>query len=267
MSIPRPLVGDAFRRTAAILVDMPGDIETARGMPAHAKLNLAKRILNRLGRPLGVAPFPIAWGPPEGAPDERRQVFETIYHKNWWHSSESVSGRGSQLRQTARYRKALIRFLEHNHIRSMFDAPCGDLNWMPQVLAAVPIRYVGGDIADAVVAAARSRCQGLDLRTLCFISASRTSGRRSGTLPNPTYNMRCSRHIAVVCCATSISRRAVCARLIWRDHPSVFPRRSSISRTHPDWGFRARSACGRSRPSGKLWRETARESRKTSHGI
>lgn len=143
---------------------MPGDIETARGMPAHAKLNLAKRILNRLGRPLGVAPFPIAWGPPEGAPDERRQVFETIYHKNWWHSSESVSGRGSQLRQTARYRKALIRFLEHNHIRSMFDAPCGDLNWMPQVLAAVPIRYVGGDIADAVVAAARSRCQGLDLR-------------------------------------------------------------------------------------------------------
>ena len=39
----------------------------------------------------------------------------------------------------------------------MFDAPCGDLNWMVEVLARVEIEYIGGDIADAALASARAR--------------------------------------------------------------------------------------------------------------
>ena len=39
----------------------------------------------------------------------------------------------------------------------MFDSPCGDLNWMVEVLARVEIEYIGGDIADAAHASARAR--------------------------------------------------------------------------------------------------------------
>jgi SAM-dependent methyltransferase len=130
---------------------------------AH-KLNLAQRLLNRIGRPLGIAPFPIAWDPPEDASDDRSVTFDTIFHENWWNSRESVSGRGSELRQTTKYRHALIEFLLRNRFTSMFDAPCGDLNWMREVLPAVPIRYIGGDISNAVLTVARSRCPSLDLR-------------------------------------------------------------------------------------------------------
>lgn len=133
-------------------------------MPARLKLGLAQRVLNRLGRPFGVAPFPTAWEPPTGAPDERQLVFDTIYYKNWWQSSESASGPGSELRATARYRKALVSFLQRNRITSMFDAPCGDLNWMREVLEAVPVRYIGGDISAAVISEAQSRCPDLDIR-------------------------------------------------------------------------------------------------------
>ena len=108
---------------------------------AH-KLNLVQRLLNRIGRPLGIAPFPIAWDPPEDASDDRSVTFDTIFHENWWNSRESISGRGSELRQTTKYRQALIEFLLRNRVTSMFDAPCGDLKWMREVLPAVLIRYI-----------------------------------------------------------------------------------------------------------------------------
>jgi SAM-dependent methyltransferase len=128
------------------------------------KLNLFQRALNRLGRPLGIAPFPIARERSEGPPSDRRRVFDGICNENYWGSEESLSGPGSELRGTEKYRKALTDFLRQRQIRSMFDAPCGDLNWMGEVISALPIHYIGGDISDAVLEVARKRHPDLDLR-------------------------------------------------------------------------------------------------------
>jgi hypothetical protein len=46
----------------------------------------------------------------------------------------------------------------------MFDAPCGDLNWITEVIDQTGIEYVGGDIANEAVAAARLRRPDLDIR-------------------------------------------------------------------------------------------------------
>lgn len=126
--------------------------------------SMIERGLNKLGRPFGILPFSRAWDPPEDAPRRRQEVFETIFRKNYWGSSESVSGPGSELARTAKYREQLAAFLEDYRIRSLFDAPCGDLNWMGEVLARVPVQYIGGDISTEVLAAARRRHPELDLR-------------------------------------------------------------------------------------------------------
>ena len=42
----------------------------------------------------------------------------------------------------------------------MFDAPCGDLNWMRLVLDQVDIDYTGGDISPSIIELNRSRFPG-----------------------------------------------------------------------------------------------------------
>ena len=116
---------------------------------ANRRLNLTQRILNRAGRPFGINPFPVAWELSDSAssPPDRPDVFEHIFRENSWGSAESVSGPGSEIARTAEYRRALLSWLERERIESMFDAPCGDLNWLPEVLALHPMRYIGGDIS------------------------------------------------------------------------------------------------------------------------
>jgi SAM-dependent methyltransferase len=124
---------------------------------------LFQRALNRAGRPFGILPFSLAWEPDEAA-YERSRTFDEILRRNTWRSTESVSGPGSELRRTSRYRKALIEFLRRNAVESFFDAPCGDLNWMASVLDQLSVRYIGGDVSPAVLEAAKCRCPSLDLR-------------------------------------------------------------------------------------------------------
>ena len=132
---------------------------------ASRKLNLVHRALNRAGRPFGVSLFPVAWESVPNAPQAASEnIFEQFAAENFWNSSESISGPGSELARTARYRKALGDFLGRERIESLFDAPCGDLNWMAEVLARHPLRYVGGDISPSVLATARKRHPELDLR-------------------------------------------------------------------------------------------------------
>lgn len=133
-------------------------------MAITRKLNIFQRGLNRFGQPLGFAPFPVARERSEEAERNRESVFEGIFRENYWGSGESASGPGSELRGTEKYRKALVEFLRREGIQSMFDAPCGDLNWMSKVVGEVAIHYIGGDISESVIAAARRRCPDLDLR-------------------------------------------------------------------------------------------------------
>ncbi len=109
-----------------------------------------RRVVNIFGRAFGINPFPRLFEYGMAALN-RASAFEEIYQKNFWGSPESRSGVGSELKATRRYRAALAKLMRERRFQSIFDAPCGDLNWMPSVLAQVPLAYQGGDICATLV--------------------------------------------------------------------------------------------------------------------
>lgn len=126
---------------------------------------LLRRILNRLGRPFGINPFPRAFPNPIGDQvSSAANVFDEIGRVNYWGSGESLSGLGSELAFTLTYRKELARCLADHQIGSIFDAPCGDLNWMSTFLSDYPVTYAGGDISTEVIFRARAAHPDLNLR-------------------------------------------------------------------------------------------------------
>src|SRR5215212_9991686 len=60
-------------------------------------------------------------------------VFDQIVAENYWRDPESLSGAGSNLRQTETLRRELPGLLSKLSIRSLLDAPCGDFHWMQHV--------------------------------------------------------------------------------------------------------------------------------------
>jgi hypothetical protein len=98
-------------------------------------------------------------------------TFQNIYRRNWWGSTESVSGCGSEVERTASLRKGLCEWIRNNKIRSLLDAPCGDFNWVEGVVNSTPITYIGGDIVAELIIGntqkAPSTCQ---FRTLDILA-------------------------------------------------------------------------------------------------
>lgn len=82
---------------------------------------------------------------------ELRAVFENIMALNRWSGDESQSGPGSTLNYTRHLRPHLEAFVANFGISSLFDAPCGDFNWMRQVKFPEGFMYLGGDIARPLV--------------------------------------------------------------------------------------------------------------------
>lgn len=72
-------------------------------------------------------------------------VFSEIYRKNAWENPESASGRGSTLERTRVVREALPEILKDVGARTLFDAACGDFNWMREVDLG-GVRYIGADV-------------------------------------------------------------------------------------------------------------------------
>lgn len=72
--------------------------------------------------------------------------FTQIYNINYWGNEESRSGRGSTLVLTSNLRKKLPELFNTFSIKSVFDGPCGDFNWMKLVVEETRIDYTGGDI-------------------------------------------------------------------------------------------------------------------------
>jgi len=62
--------------------------------------------------------------------DSIEDRFTEIYKSNYWGSKESVSGIGSTLIYTENLRSKLPDLFQLYSIKSIFDAPCGDFNWM-----------------------------------------------------------------------------------------------------------------------------------------
>ena len=78
-------------------------------------------------------------------------IFTWIYKNNYWSSNESFSGTGSTLKYTKNLRKELPNLFSRYSIQKIFDAPCGDFNWMRHLLPFVKIKYIGGDIVKPLI--------------------------------------------------------------------------------------------------------------------
>ena len=81
----------------------------------------------------------------------KESVFTSIWKNNYWGNAESISGPGSTLGQTENIRKELPILIQEFKIFSVFDAPCGDFNWMKEVVAQSNIDYIGGDIVKGII--------------------------------------------------------------------------------------------------------------------
>lgn len=106
---------------------------------------LIRRVVNRVARPFGINPFPRAFH------YDVAGKFEEIYQDNFWGSEQSRSGVGSELAFTLQYREALAELINTRKFTSIFDAPCGDLNWMPELLKQTNLHYQGGDVSSSLV--------------------------------------------------------------------------------------------------------------------
>jgi hypothetical protein len=81
------------------------------------------------------------------------QIFSEIYKKNnyWGGGTESASGGGSTLHYTANLRQYLPQLFKDFSITSIYDAPCGDFNWMRFVIQQSDIIYYGADIVPVMI--------------------------------------------------------------------------------------------------------------------
>lgn len=84
-----------------------------------------------------------------GGRQSAREIFRDIYHSNYWGNSDSRSGAGSDLAQTAEVRLHLPRLLKEFAVTSMLDIPCGDWHWMKDV--ALEVDYIGVDIVPELI--------------------------------------------------------------------------------------------------------------------
>lgn len=80
----------------------------------------------------------------------REEHFTGFWRDNVWGDSESRSGSGSGLQETAALRQRLPSLLAELDVHSLLDVPCGDFAWMRYVdLGGVD--YIGGDIVGALI--------------------------------------------------------------------------------------------------------------------
>jgi len=82
----------------------------------------------------------------------QRATFTRIFDTNAWLNAESVSGPGSTKARGADFRAALVALLDDRGVTSIVDAPCGDFNWMQDVLDVRHLSYTGVDIVAALIA-------------------------------------------------------------------------------------------------------------------
>ena len=107
----------------------------------------------------------------DGVTYSAHEAFEYIYRSHHWSGSESASGEGAGLDQTAHLRAALPNLLRDLRTRTLLDLPCGDFSWVRQMDLPVT-EYIGADLLSSLIsehqaryADDRHRFITLDLRT------------------------------------------------------------------------------------------------------
>ena len=92
---------------------------------------------------------------PDYVAHNQKSLFTYIYEKNIWAGGEETySGSGSTLSRTKNIRKELPKLFKKLNIKSLIDAPCGDLNWIKELLPLLD-HYIGIDIVEPLIAANR----------------------------------------------------------------------------------------------------------------
>jgi hypothetical protein len=83
---------------------------------------------------------------------EIQEYFEKIYTDGAWahgNNSTPLSGSGSTLKKTVSTRAAILATIKKHSIKSIVDAPCGDLTWMRALFSEfkkLGVSYLGVDI-------------------------------------------------------------------------------------------------------------------------
>jgi hypothetical protein len=112
------------------------------------------KFIKKIYRKIKPSPLSKFYREIEGMPT--KEVFTKIKDNNIWGSSESVSGRGSELHQTKILIQELPKLFKNYNIRTIIDIPCGDFNWMSQVDLST-IDYIGADIVDELISENQKR--------------------------------------------------------------------------------------------------------------
>ena len=79
------------------------------------------------------------------------KIFAKIYETNVWGCPEPVSGSGSTFDQTKTIRVEIPKLLNTLGIKSLIDAPCGDLHWIQITDLSMLTSYIGIDIVPQII--------------------------------------------------------------------------------------------------------------------
>ena len=77
--------------------------------------------------------------------------FTKIYDNNYWSDKESRSGEGSNLIAAKQSINHIPKIIKKFKIRNIFDAPCGDFNWMQRTMYKKNLKYIGADIVKTLM--------------------------------------------------------------------------------------------------------------------
>lgn len=79
-----------------------------------------------------------------------KNIFSSIYDNHGFGSLESRSGPGSTLGETEKLRENIKELVKDKNIKSVVDIPCGDFNWMKEIVFSFD-SYIGGDIVKKAI--------------------------------------------------------------------------------------------------------------------
>ena len=79
-----------------------------------------------------------------------KERFDFIYKTNFWGSTESFSGSGSEIRNTENIRNQIKNIINKYNIKKILDAPCGDFNWIKLIIDD-QLEYIGADIVENLI--------------------------------------------------------------------------------------------------------------------
>ena len=79
-----------------------------------------------------------------------KERFDFIYKTNFWGSTESLSGGGSEIKNTENIRYQIKNIINKYNIKKVLDAPCGDFNWIKLIIDD-QLEYIGADIVENLI--------------------------------------------------------------------------------------------------------------------